>query len=246
MSFISKIRFLFKRWPIKVYIFKRYENTIKIVEGRGRRVKEKVTLEDGESYHDYFEFYTFDDYIIRKIPTQGIVHAKNIDSTTVLYLYQADLDTFYPMKVSDKGLTVVVGDKEKIVFDPDILIEEDKAITIPYFVAEKTYDKDAWLSQQIVLAHELYRSKKGFFEKYGQIMISAVSVVIIFLISVYAMRSISNMFEDTSKALVKASNNFEKSSRYFEVLSNIIDKRYKESNSNQQNPIPVENNKPPP
>lgn len=181
---------MFGKFPIKVIIFKRYGNVLRLTFDRGRYERKRIKTQDGIIENNYL--------VLKgekvKIPAPPLSFYYDIENTRYLYLLQVDRYTYYPISFEGGKLTVkvpsyltdekgnVVKDEqgnpkivlvEKPLFDSNIILENGEVVELPNMIAYKTYDKEHWLSNEIETASRLYRSK-GFWERYGNFVTLAV------------------------------------------------------------------------
>ena len=89
-----------------------------------------------------------------------------------------------PVPILDKDGKPAYNYIPKLIFDSDIVMDNDKITSIPAIMPHKTYDKEQHLSAQIEMDERLYRSK-SFWEKYGSIIAMLVSgMIMVFMLSV--------------------------------------------------------------
>jgi hypothetical protein len=205
---------LFKRFPIKVVLFKRYGNALKLAFDQARYEKRRIKTIDGIIENNYL--------LLKKekvkIPPPPIDVYYDIDNTRHLYLLQIDRDTFYPLSfdagkinvnvptyVFDGEGNVIKDEKgnpkityvERPIFDSNIILEDGRLISLPSIIANKTYDKEHWLSNEIETASRLYRSK-AFWERYGNFIILAVVGILLVMFFYIGV----SKYTDLTKTLV--------------------------------------------
>lgn len=201
---------LFKKYPIKTMIFKRYGNALKPVLDLGSYRKTRIKTMDGFIENNYFEL-KFEKI---RIPTPDIVNYQDIDGKRWVYWLQVDRDTFFPisfeagkMKVKipiceidpktkqpklDENKKPIIKYEERVLFNSRLVMEGDVVTELPTMIATKTYDKEHWLSSEIETAQRLYR-KKAFWEQYGNVVMMMISGIIIIGIAWVVMRQYGKM-----------------------------------------------------
>ncbi len=204
------------KYPIKVFVFRKYGNGIAIYDGRGRVLREKRrNIENnGEVAYKFFDFFI---KVGRKkynykIPLQDISKFYNINDVATIYLYQMSNELFYPILSDDTNLIMkvpkydddgnLIGYDDVPIFRGDIELDNGEIVPIPHMIAQKTYDKDSWLVQQYHDSYEMYRSKMDFWSKYGVQILALVAILMTSVIFVYGSMKISEMhnkFADTFK-----------------------------------------------
>ncbi|MCS7231789.1 MAG: hypothetical protein RMJ67_06600 [Elusimicrobiota bacterium] len=218
----------FKPFPIKVLILRKYGNALVPTFDLGRYEKERKITEEGALQVEYFKLKRLN----KKIPAPEIkFYHSDEKGNRWLWLLQVDRDTFYPILFNEKGLfiesTQVVKDgdvekKEKVLiplFYSDIILDNGKVVNLTTLIAEKSYDKEYWLSDQLRLANILYR-KGTFFEKYGMFLLSLLFLVGLIAVSYIAYTSISEMIVSLSESIKGNTNALnDLSSNIFKVLN---------------------------
>jgi hypothetical protein len=216
---------MFAKFPIHVVIFKRYGNILRPAFDRGRYERKRIKTQDGFIENNYL--------ILKKekvkIPAPPISFYYDIENTRYLYLLQIDRYTYYPLSfeagkikvnfpsyLTDKKGNILKDEKgnpkitfvEKTLFDSDIILEDGRLIPLPNLIANKTYDKEHWLSNEIETASRLYRSK-GFWEKYGNfvtIAIVGIVLVMFFYVGVSKYAELTKTLVDGLKEISQSMN----------------------------------------
>lgn len=206
---------LFKTFPVRVIIFKRYGNALVPVFDRGRYERKRIKTTEGIIEQNYL--------ILKKekmkIPAPEISFYYDVNNVRYLYLLQVDRYTYYPLSfaegkikvrypayVTDEKGNILKDEKgnpqityvEKELFDSTIALEDGRIIQLPNLIAHKTYDKEYWLSNEIETASRLYKSK-GFWERYGNVVTLAITGILLVMFFYVGV----SKYADLTKTLVE-------------------------------------------
>jgi len=214
---------IFKPWPIRVLILKRFGNFLRPVFDRARYEKRRIKTQNGIIEREYLVLKNQK----LKIPAPEISYYYDVENVRWIYLLQLDRYTFYPCsfdagkisvkvpvyEVDEKG-NIVKDEKgrpkvrivEKTIFDSRIALEDGRIVELPSFIAHKTYDKEEWLSSELEAAQRLYRSK-SFWERYGNIVTLAVCFLFMVMVLYVGIRG----YADLTKQLVDGMREIAKS-----------------------------------
>jgi len=186
---------------VKVFIIRRGEKRIE--EDKGAVITEKVRLEAGGTYEKKrFIFKRRKDLII---PAPSFEHYwKDHKDRDILWLYEIERGIAYPItpewEVIDKE-----GKKYKVFID-DFVVDEKtkKTIALDGFIGHKYYD----LQEELIKDLEVdpYK-KKGFWERYGNLIMVAIAIVGIILIAAVILQNLNKSIQIVSGMLSKVSQN---------------------------------------
>lgn len=227
-------KYMFKNFPLRVVIFKRLRNLLDIRVYKGRMYRELKPAEAGGDIEKRFLVIKKGNmYLETPMPPQQGFY--DIDGTQTVYLLQTDVNIYYPVSFEEGVLRAVVPmreavldekgeqakdesgnlvwrdiDREQVIFDTRYIDKDGRLQSLPMAMAHKTFDKEQWLSQEIVLANQIYKPKKSTLEAvapYAMLAIAGVIFVILIVVTFQGYEKNNQIMADALKAVAASTEN---------------------------------------
>jgi len=195
--------FLFGDYPIRVVIFKRYGNTIKVVFDRARVVEKEEETQDGVRKFEYLQLK----YEGAKIPLIDIKHYFDIDNVRYVYLYQPERNVYIPCKVTQDLISINLVTHEKDEEGNVISKLVEVPLFIPKIETEEITKKDlrTIYANEILRAYERWK-KTSFWEKWGNFILLSILLIFGMLIPYVGYQQYSEIIKSASEGLGKVAD----------------------------------------
>lgn len=225
LSLGERLIYKLKKFPVNVTIFRKFQNTFVTVKDKGLFVSKSEKQNDGMK-----ERYFILKGEKKKIPAPDTKFYDEINGQIHLNLVQFDRETYYPV-IFDNGeikamydvpLTTQDGKYatdqdgnirtktvEKPILNTEMILDNGRIVTAPSMIASKTYDKEHWLSQQLVKGNRKYQ-KTSFWEKYGTTINIVLVFAFAFLLMAVVLQNFNDMFATVSGQLKETTSVLER------------------------------------
>jgi len=189
---------LFVKFPIRVVIFKKYGNILKVVLDQGRIITKEEQTKDGIIKVEYLLLKNEK----AKIPLTEIKHYFDIDNIRYVYLYQPERNVYIPCKVTQNSVSInlVTYEKDK---DGNVVPKiVEVPLVIPQIISEEVTKKElrTMFSDEIIRAQERWK-KISFWEKWGGLIMITLMLIFGVMIFITAFQQYSNIIGQASQSL---------------------------------------------
>ena len=189
---------LFVKFPIRVVIFKKYGNILKVVFDQGRIITKEEVTRDGIIKTEYLLLKNEK----AKVPIIDIKNYFDIDNVRYVYLYQPERNVYIPCKVTQNyiSISLVTYEKDKKGYVIPKLVEVP--LVIPQIISEEVTKKElrTMFSNEILRAQERWK-KISFWERWGGIIMVTLMLIFGVMIFITAFQQYSNIIGQASQSL---------------------------------------------
>jgi hypothetical protein len=189
---------LFVKFPIRVVIFKKYGNILKVVFDQGRIITKEEVTRDGIIKTEYLLLKNEK----AKVPIIDIKNYFDIDNVRYVYLYQPERNVYIPCKVTQNYISINLVTYEKDEKGNAIPKVVEVPLVIPQIISEEVTKKElrTMFSNEILRAQERWK-KISFWERWGGIIMVTLMLIFGVMIFITAFQQYSNIIGQASQSL---------------------------------------------
>jgi hypothetical protein len=217
---------LFAKFPIKVVIFKRYGNAIRVVFDRARVIRREETTKDGVRKLEFLKLKKEK----AQIPLVDIKHYFDIENERYVYLYQPERNVYIPCKVTQDYISINLVTHEKDENGNVVTKLVEVPVFLPRIETEEITKKDlrTIYINEILRAQERWK-KVSFWERWGGLLMLIMMLIFGIMIFVTAYHQYANIIGSASESL----------ERVAEALNKVADKLTQTQNASIITPPPL-------